>query len=225
MKQILSILFGLLLTSLVASAQQRTTDYGLSLSAELDKAIGRKISLAIEEELRLTSSPAGFDRNVLSIGADYALFQRKLKIGASYAFMYLYNNDRYFEVRHRYYANISYKESVGQFTFSWRGRLQGTRRDEDLGDYKINPKYLLKNKLQVEYAIWGRPWKPFVSCDFYSTLNNPMGNELSRIRYQCGTAWRLNRTDYLDFFLRYDQQITDTDAHTLSMGICYKVKL
>jgi hypothetical protein len=216
----------LLFISLSVSAQsEKENHYGVSLSVELEKDLSRFFSLALEEEIRLINNPVGFDRNVMAFGLDYALFDRKLKLGVYYAFLYLYNDDYLFEPRHRSYFNISYKETLEPFTFSWRGRLQGTYRNENRGSHKINPKYGMKNKFQVEYSIWGSPWKPFMSCDISNDLNDPMGNELTRFRYQGGVTWRLNRTDYLEFFARYDQHTAGNEANILAVGVSYKVKL
>ncbi|MDR1809020.1 MAG: DUF2490 domain-containing protein [Prevotella sp.] len=214
----------LLFCCLYISAQQQETNYGLSLSVELEKKLSRFFDLKAEEEVRLLDNEVHFDRSVTTVGIDYSLFDRKLKLGAYYAFLYLYNSDRYFEPRHRYYFNVSYKESFEPFTFSWRGRVQGTCRDESTGEYKINPKYVMKNKFQVDYAIWGRPWTPFISCDLYNDLNNPKGNYLTRIRYQAGVSWRLNRTDYLDFFARYDHELDRRDPLRFSVGAAWKMK-
>jgi hypothetical protein len=204
---------------------EQETNVGAIVSVELDKGLSRFFSLSMEEEVRLVDNAIGFDRSVTGLGIDYALFDKKLKLGAYYAFIYLYNGDRLFEPRHRYYFNLSYKETVNSFTLSWRGRVQGTYRDENRGEYKINPKYMMKNRLQVEYAIFGSPWKPFASCELSNELNNPLGNELTRIRYQGGTAWRLNRTDYLDFFVRYDHYTDRREPQVFSVGVGYKVKL
>jgi hypothetical protein len=179
----------------------------------------------VENEVRFLDNSIGFERNITSAGFDYLLFDRKFKIGAYYAFLYLCNNDRLFEARRRYYLNLSYKEIVGQWTFSWRGRWQITHRNENCGEYKINPKQILKNKFQIEYSVWGKPWKPFISCDLYNDTNNPAGNYLSRIRYQGGTSWRLNRTDYVDFFVRYDWYSDSRETMILSLGAGWKWKL
>ena len=207
------------------SQSKKETNLGASLSLELEKDLSRYFSLNMEEEVRLINNNKGFDRSVTSLGLDYALFNKKVKIGAYYAFIYLYNNDYLFEPRHRYYLNLSFKQPIEQFTLSWRGRLQGTYRDENRGEYKINPKYIMKNKFEVEYAVWGRPWKPYVSCDLSTELNDPKGNDLTRIRYQGGTSWRLNRTDYLNFFVRFDHYMAGDDSNTWAVGVAYKIKL
>lgn len=222
---ILFLLFCLL--PFVASAETRISGI-LSLSAE--KKLNNHFDLNLAEEVRFLDNAILFERNVTSIGLDYSFFERRLKVGGYYAFLYLYNDDapKYndaprFEARHRYYFNLSYKETINRWTFSWRGRWQVTHRDETIGQYKINPKQILKNKFQIEYSIWGRPWKPFISCDLYSDLNNPDGNYLTRIRYQAGTSWRLNRTDYLNFFARYDQYIDRRESGVIALGVGYKL--
>jgi hypothetical protein len=214
-----------LLSSLSSFAQAaRETGAGASLTLEAEKDLNRFFSLSGEEEIRLLDNSTGFDRTVTSLGINYSFFDRKIKAGVYYAFLYLYNNDRLFEARHRYYFNLSYKETFEPFILSWRGRLQGTYRNESLGRYKINPKYIMKNKIEVAYMIWGSPWKPYLSCDFSTSLNDPvMGYELTRMRFQGGTSWRLNRTSWMDFFLRFDNYLSGDDPHLLSLGVGYKV--
>jgi len=222
----MTILFLLCLISVSSFSQsEKETNIGLSTSVKVQKNLNRFFNLDIEEEVRLINNDKGFDRSVTSIGLDYALFDKRLKLGAYYAFIYLYNNDHFFEPRQRYYLNLSYMHPVDRFTFSWRGRFQGTYRDENIGEYKINPKYITKNKVEVKYAVWGRPWKPYISSDLSTDLNNPKGNYLTRIRYQGGTAWRINRTDYLDFFIRYDQYMEGNEPNVWSLGIGFEKKL
>jgi hypothetical protein len=198
---------------------------GASLSLEVEKDLNRFFTLAGEEEIRLLNNSTGFDRTVTSLGIDYSLFDRKMKAGVYYAFLYLYNKDHFYEARHRYYLNLSYKETFEPFILSWRGRLQGTYRDETRGEYKINPKYMMKNRIEAAYTIWGSPWKPYLSCDFSTSLNDPvMGYELTRMRFQGGANLRLNRTSWIDFFLRFDDYLSGDDSHLLSLGVSYKMK-
>jgi hypothetical protein len=212
--------------ALVASAQNgKETNGGASFSFELEKKCGRFFNLSVEEEVRLLSNNTGFDRTETSIGMDCALFDRKLKIGAHYAFLYLYNNDFLYEPRHRIYLNLIYRETFGPFTLSWRGRLQETCRNENRGDYRINPRQVLKNRIQTEYSIWGSPWKPQLSCELSNNLNDPESNSPVRIRYQGGVVWRLNRTVYLDLFIRFDQYTSGQDPNAVFLGVGYRMKI
>jgi hypothetical protein len=212
--------------ALASSAQSRKeTEGGAAFSFELEKQYSRFFSISMEEEVRLISNNTGFDRSITALGADGALVGGKLKAGAYYAFIYLYNNDYLYEPRHRIYLNIRYKETFEPFALSWRGRLQSAFRDESRGTYRVNPKHVLKNRIQTEYTIWGSPWKPVFSCELSNALNDPESNVSTRIRYQGGVSWRLNRTDHLDFFIRFDQNTSGEDPNTVLLGVEYKIKL
>lgn len=217
----------LLFVSVPAKSQtEKSIRVGAPLTLELEKELSRNLSLILEEEIRLENNGIGFNRTATSLGFDYSLFDKKLKVGGFYTYIYLYNNDYLFESRHRLYLNMSYKETFEPFTFMWRGRLQSTFRDENRGSYNVNPKYVLKNKFEVSYTIFGSPIKPFASVDFSNYINNPDQNfELTRIRYSSGVNWRLNRTNYIELFLRFDQRTDRRDPDYLGLGATYKVKL
>ena len=207
------------------SQSEKETRLGTIMAVEVEKDLIRNLSGVLEEEVRLVNNRIGFDRSVTTLGLDYSLFNKKAKVGVYYAYIHLYNSDYYFEPRHRFYMNVSYKETVEPFIFSWRGRLQTTYRDENIGSYKINPKNIMKNKVEIAYTIWGSPWKPYVSCDISTLLNDPIeGYGLTRFRFTGGAIWRLNRTTYLDFFLRYDNEMDQRDPNGFSFGVSYKIK-
>ncbi|MDR2679937.1 MAG: DUF2490 domain-containing protein [Tannerella sp.] len=220
-----SVFFFSVLAVTVSAQNAKETDGGAAFAFELEKGYSRFFSLSVEEEVRLISNSTGFDRSVTNLGANFTFFGGKLKTGAFYAFMYLYNNDYLYEPRHRVYLNVIYKETFASVTLSWRGRLQATYRDENRGAYRVNPKYVLKNRLQAEYSIWGSPWKPFLSCEPANDLNDPESNAPTRIRYQGGVSWRLNRTDHMDFFIRFDQHTSGEDPNAIFLGVEYKIKL
>lgn len=203
---------------------ERETDLGASLAIELEKNLSQHFSISLEEEVRLVTNEKGFDRNMLTLGLSYSFFER-FKAGIAYCNIHLYNSKHYFENRHRFYATLSYKQPLGDFTLSWRGRFQGTYRNENRGEYKINPKYVLRNKIDLEYKIFGSPWRPSISADFSNTTNDPTGNYFYRVRYQGGVNWRMNRTESMEFFFRFDHYLADEDPHVMALGVTFKKKL
>lgn len=204
---------------------QKATDMGASFTFEVTKELSRFLRLNFDEEVRFVDNNRyGFERSATTLGIDYAVVRGKMRIGAFYSFLYIYNGDNLFEPRHRYFFNASYKEDVGSFSLSWRGRFQGTVRDENRGKYNVNPKYVLRNKLQADYNIWKSRWTPYVSCDFATVLNDPR-YDLTRIRMQGGTEYRLSRTTYLSAFLRYDLNYEKGDNNRFSLGLSYRIKM
>lgn len=217
------VIIFLLFISLSVSGQERETDLGAMFSVQLNKELSRFLELSFEGEARLlTNNNSGFDRLSGDIGLEYTILPG-LKAGAFYSHIYLYNSDFLYENRHRYYANFSYKYDVNRkITLAWRTRFQGTTRDENRGEYKTNPKYVLRNRVEIEYAILGTPFKPYFSCEATNSLNDPLGNEIYRLRFQGGITWRLDRTTYLEFFVRANEYLVDEDPRVVSIGIGYK---
>ena len=212
----------LLFISLSMQGQECETDVGGVFSVRLNKDLNRSFGLSFEQEVRLLTNNTGFDRLTSSVGIDYTIVEG-LKVGAFYNYMYLYNSDFLYESRHRYYANLSYKHKINRkLALSWRTRFQATRRDEDRGAYKTNPKYVLRNKLEAEYNILGTRWKPYFSVEATNSLNDPLGNEIYKLRFQGGTSWKMDRTTSLEFFLRADEYLSGTDPRVFSIGIGYK---
>jgi len=209
----------------VLAQPRKETDIGMILSGEINKGLVKQLDLTLGEEIRFMNNTIGFERSVTTAGLDYFLLKKKIKMGVYYELIYLYNKNQLFEMRSRYFYNLSYRQVIESFTLSWRGRIQGVYRDENRGDYKFNPKYVLKNRLQLEYSIFGKPWKPSISCELSNELNNPSGNEFIRIRYEGGATWRMNRTEYIDFFIRYDRQFDFRDPHIFYVGTGYRVKM
>ena len=216
----------ILLFPVVLLAQERQTDFGSAFSVSLEKRLGERFDISLDEELRLlTNNNYGFDRLASTVGVDYLIIRKKLKAGLYYSNLYMYNSSNYYENRHRYSFSLIYKESFGKYTVSWRGRVQGTLRDEDRGDYKINPKYVLMNKFEIKYLIRGSRWEPYLFTETTNTLNDPLGNEIYKIRFQGGSSWRLDRTSYLEFFLRWNEYFIMPDPRVISIGIGYKKNL
>ena len=215
----------LLFFSLVLFAQEKETDFGSIFSIDLKKRLGERFDVSLGEEIRLLTNDNVFSRWTSNAGVDYAIIRKKLKAGVYYSHLYLYNSNHYYENRHRCHFSLIYKESFGKYTVSWRGRVQGTLRDENRGDYKINPKYVLRNKLEVEYLIRGSRWSPYLFTETTNTLNDPLGNEIYKIRFQGGSSWRLDRTTYLEFFLRWNEYLTMPNPNIMSIGVGYKKNL
>jgi hypothetical protein len=222
-----------LLFPVLAIAQERGTQGGLSLQYEaekdlLDNRYGNILSISVDEEIRLVgnNNPASFDRSVTSIGFNYGLFNNRLKTGVYYAFIYLWNGDYLYEPRHRFYFNMSYKQPLDrQWQVLWRGRVQSTLRDENTGMYRVNPRYVMKNKFEVRYHKLGTPFQPYLSCDFSTYLNdNETHYDIARLRFQAGTTYRLNLTNTFDVFIRWDEYRTKDDPRIIYLGASYSMK-
>ena len=202
-------IFGLLAILIVAGDTlcAQTTDFGIRFGAEISKKLTKKIELQFEEEIRLNQNVTEFDRSMTTLGGSYAI-NKTFKAGLFYTYIYANNqNDGYYESRHRFGGWIQATRKVNRFKITLREKFQDTYRDEDLGNFKYNPKMYLRSKLEVSYNIKKLPFNPYLSAEIHYQLNNPSGNDIDKWRYTAGTEYTINKKFAIDLFYRLDKEI------------------
>ncbi len=167
-----------------------------------------------------------FDRSLATLGGSYAL-NKTFKAGLFYTYIYANNqNDGYYENRHRFGGWIQAARKVNRFKISLREKFQNTYRDEDLGNYKYNPKMYLRSKLEVSFNIKKIPFNPYFSAEMHYQLNNPYGNYTDKWRYTAGTEYNISKKFAIDLFYRLDKEINVTNpVNTSVIGTMFKCRL
>ena len=220
--------FGILFTLLIPFTNKlsaQDSDFGIRFGAEISKKLTQKIELQFEEELRLNQNISAFDRSMTTLGGSYSL-NKTFKAGLFYTYIYANNqNDGYYESRHRFGGWIQAAHKVNRIKFSLREKFQNTYRDEDLGNYKYNPKMYLRSKLEVSYNIKNLPLDPYLSVEMHYQLNNPYGNDIDKWRYTAGVEYGINKRFAIDLFYRVDDEANVKNAvRTSVLGTMLKYK-
>lgn len=216
-KTVRIIVFAFLVWAYPCFLTAQTSDAGAIGSLSLSKDLGRRIGATVEQEFRFNQNVSSFDRSMTTVGVDYTLIKKLLKAEVNYDFIYQ-RQDTYFELRHRGSASLSAQMKSNSFGFKLRTRAQSTWRDESRGDYKFNPKYVWRNKLECEYTIFGSPVKPFVSGEVFCPLNGGSGFFMDGYRAVVGAKYRLSSHTALEFMLRYDQEVQVANPKNILYG-------
>ena len=218
MKKLVStfaLVCGLWGVTLTLAAQ--TNDIGGLGSFSISTGVGRNWKLKIEEELRFTQQLSTYDRSKTSLSADYSIIKKELKAEFEYDFIHQRSNAIY-EFRHRFSAAMMYSWDIDDFNFELRTKGQATLRDENRGDYKYNPKYVWRNRLECNYRIFGSPVKPFVSAEVFCPINSIHGFYMDGYRISLGAKYRISQHNTLQFTIRYDQEIQQTAPKRILYG-------
>lgn len=217
LKIIRIIIFAFLIWAYPGFLTAQTSDAGAIGTLSLSKDLGRRLGATVEQEFRFKQNVSSFDRSLTSVGVDYTIIKKLLKAEVNYDFIYQ-RQDTYFEFRHRGSASLSAQTKYDAFGFKLRTRAQSTWRDENRGDYKFNPKYVWRNKLECEYTIFGSPVKPFVSGEVFCPLNSGNGFFMDGYRAVVGAKYRLSSHTSLEFMLRYDQDVQVSNPTSILYG-------
>lgn len=196
-------------------------------SFSLSKEFGPNLELGAEQEFRFDRNFTSLSRSSTSIGADYVIVRKILRAQLNYDLHYRRNNDERYEFRHRVSAGFLTQQKVGRFNFRWRTRMQMTYRNENTGDYSYNPKYVWRNRLEVNYDIRKSPFRPYVSAEAFCPLNSDYGFFMDSYRLIAGMKYDVNRQNSLNVSLRFDQDIQQAKPENilwLNVGWSYSLK-
>ncbi|MBQ9338790.1 MAG: DUF2490 domain-containing protein [Paludibacteraceae bacterium] len=136
-------------------------------------------------------------------------------------------------MRHRVFFGVTGSYRYEQWSFSLRERFLTEIRMGDIdqhiatGYYEHNrADWYLRSKFEVAYHAMSKPLKPYIWCELVNTLNaNPLQQKykdndptntghqyIRRVRTSLGVVWKLNKTNSLDFYYRfnygYDRDVT-----------------
>lgn len=214
--------------ALFASGGQINAQGGLNLwsSAELNYKINKRVKLSLSEELRLRENLAKTDRFETSLEATYKLFSF-IKVGAGYSLLNYNHPRKGWEIRHRVNLSVEGEYSIGRFDLAIREQYQNTYRVGITGtSERLNPKMYVRSRLSVSYNISGSRIYPYTSAEFYHTVNSPVENELSKIRYTLGTKYKLSKRNSLNLYYRYVTEKEDDDIEGSNIiGIGYTINI
>jgi hypothetical protein len=214
---------------LSAGLKAQTTESAIWTTVGLNKDFG-KWDFSTEAEIR---TPTGFEqinRSSLQVEASYNIF-KKLKVGASYQFMYYYD-EKYsdYQPRNRAALFVQGKQKWGDFTFSLRERVQVTTKDESdrikksgkIDTYKINPAWMWRNRLKVAYNIPHIKLEPSLSVESFYELNDPDGNDFCNMRYTLSLSYNFNKHHSIELYGLMDREMNVNNATNSNVtGIAY----
>lgn len=225
------LLAALLLGALPAKAQ---TDDGLVLGAEVEKALGKSLSLNAEVGFRTRNDFRTVDRWSGTVGAEYKL-AKWLKADASYTLLYdnylekltdNYWRPSYWGTRHRVNASLTGSYKLGKvLRLSLRERWQYTYRPETTTDRYYFSDYPAatwtgsadgwtptekvrtgKAKSQLRSRLQVEYDKKKADCKPYANMELYNSWGIEKIRYTLGTDIKLTKQHSIDVFYRYQDR-------------------
>ena len=187
--------------------------------------MSRFADLEVEQEFRFDNNMTSFRRSTTSLGFGYELVRDFLKINTGYDLI-CRDEENHYEMRHRVSVALNAQRKYLRTDFKIRTRLQSTYRDENRGDYKFNPKYVWRNRMEVQYNFFKLPLRPYASGEVLCPVNSRHGLFADEYRLTLGCKYRLTRKNTLDISLRYDheiQQVAPENILYLNLGWKYKI--
>jgi hypothetical protein len=220
-------LFALLLAWALPSFAQseRSTDFGAILGAKYESGLVGKLAIEVEEELRFDHNCTQLDRWLNSVTLEYPFLHNRMHLGITGGAIRRYNDKGYYENRGRVGIDVNYAETYRWFKFSYRSRVMATFRDENVSDYRVNPKLYWRNRLQASYQRPNSRFKYALSVELHWLLNDPKASVVDNIRTVFSVDYRLTRHQHLELMARMDNDIQVKEpVDRFYLGLTYHLK-
>ena len=180
----------------------------------IEKKLG-KWAFEGQAELRLKDNAGTVDRTGIGVGASYRLL-KPLTVGAAYQY-FSHHDAKYddYQPRQRYIAFVQANQHFGNFSLSLRERFQRTVKDESdrlresgtYDTYKVNPEWSWRNRLKLGYDIPQSAFSPSLSVETFYQLNNPDGNEFTKIRSVLSLDYNLAKRHKIEVYGLMDKEL------------------
>lgn len=224
-------------------------DFGLWMTAAVEKKLGKKWNIGVEFEYRLKDNieegkgwgaPSRWN---IAVGAEFKVLPA-LKFDAGYKFMRDYSlpewneekqeeTEAFWGTKHRIYASFTATFKARNVKIALRERWQYTYRPEvpdvtyDWEHDRLEPKKgkgknAVRSRLLVSYDKKKAWYEPYLSAELYLA-----GDGVEKLRYTAGCEFKLNKHNVIDLFYRYqdiyeEDNYNNRDSHILGVGYKFK---
>ena len=202
----------------------QTEDFQLWSDIKLEVKIFKKISVEIEEEIRLTGNISKIEDYFTDVGISYN-FWDNFTFGGYYRFVRRNELDNRISNIHRYYFDLKYDKRIKRYELSVRTRYQSRYKNISSDDVGYKPENHNRNKFSLAYDIYRSPLKPEVWFEVYYQLNNPDGNKFDKIRFAPELGYRINNHIRVNVYYMIEKEFNVKNPATnyiLGTGFLYK---
>ena len=209
----------------VAKGYSQDSDLASWTTIALEYKHSKKLSFALEEQLRLKENISQIDEYFTEISTEYE-FTKHFSVGAGAR--YIKENDNVgkiqgYENHFRFNIDVAFKHKIDQFSMKYRLRYQNKNElgvGTSEGDY-ANENFRLKT--DIGYNI--KNWKldPEVSFEIYNQTGKHETNEFDKYRISIGTDYDLKKYGKINLYYQIEKELNKTNPTTLNViGLKYK---
>lgn len=207
---------------------QKNQDFWQWTTISLEKSLGQKFTLKLDEEIRLYDNASRLNLTYTNLGLAYKI-AGPFRTAFTYRFIQKKEDDGSFSLRHRLMLDLIFKYKIKPVGFTYRSRIQGQVRDVNSSPDGGVPEKYWRNKFDFKFDF-DKPYGPYVSAEFrYQFRNNRLiesNNNWGRARYYIGCDYKINDGNELGVYYMIQKNFNVIDPETdYTLGISYTLDL
>ncbi|MBA3680789.1 MAG: DUF2490 domain-containing protein [Bacteroidetes bacterium] len=217
------------LIACVANAQD-VKDAGMWATFTIQKKINKRVTLVVDQELRLRENFQRINLFYTNIGVDYKA-NKWLKVSPTYRAIQKKRFDGTFSYRHRLMLDLTLKKKFQKITLSERVRYQIEVQDLYTSKKGKLPEQFLRLKTDLKYNL-NDDVTPYISCELRYQIHSPRGDGpvydygFHRIRNVAGIEYQINKSNSINLYYLIQSEFNISDRESIYiLGLAYTLTL
>lgn len=214
----------------IGTYSQVEQDAGLWTTFTIQKRITKKVSIVVDQELRLRENFQRVNLFYTNAGIDYKI-DKNIKLSPSYRAIQKIRLDNTVSHRHRLSLDATVKKKFNKITLAERVRYQIEVQDYLTSRKGHLPEQFLRFKTDAKYDL-GSKLTPFLSCELRYQIRSWRGNDMlynngfHRIRNIVGVDYEFNNKNSLTLYYLIQNEFNINSLENIYIiGIAYTLSL
>ena len=215
----LFLVFGIIVCcSLKAIGQQ--DDAGLWASVNLKHQVTRRVAVTLSEQIRMYQNVSEVDQFFTDAGLEYTILP-SLKAALSYR-LTSKNKSNYYQTRHRYNLDLTYKYKMKPVALSLRQRVQSQVESINSSENGRIPEWYSRTKLTLKFDL-DKKYSPYLATEYYYIIDNVKETDhvFDKARYEIGFDYDFNKRHSINLFYLIQKDIIENKTRDFVSGIGY----
>jgi hypothetical protein len=208
-----SLLLFLLLPSFLLAQEE---DFQLWSAVELNYKLNKKVALSFDEGFRMRENASLPAKAFSNLSVSYKQ-NKHWRFGAAYRFIQSFDLAQEVFYRHRFYADVSWRNKHKRWSYSYRARFQQ--------QYGINHfERYHRSKLSCAYNIRKTPLEPFVAAELFLPI--AFEGSTDKMRYTAGLGYPLAKKLDASVYYRLQKDVGQNDPlsqYIVGLGLSYSL--
>jgi hypothetical protein len=213
---------------LVGNLHAQTSDFGGWFTASLNKDLTRRLTLGLTQEFRVRNNFSRVNLFYTNIGIDIKVTDF-MKVSLVYRTIEKYKEDDSWGIRNRFYTDVAFKAKQGNFSLSYRARMQWELRGSGYSsEYGNVPEIYFRNLFKAGYKL-NNHVSPYLASEIRFQIQNPRipyHNGFDRTRFIVGADYKMNNKHVFGTYFLVQKEWNVIDPETLYiLGLEYTINI
>jgi hypothetical protein len=202
----LILLYICVFATLILPAQEYYNDAQLRAHLAVEKKLGKRFSMFLANQTRLTKNMTTLNRSAVDLGGTYKISD-DIRVSAEVRLIQRLNKYDYYNTRLWYSVSATFRKKVKRWNFMYRNLFQARYRDMNSDDTWM-ARYYDRNKITVKYEATKR-FTFYAGAEAYIPLNNPTWKNIDRLRGFTGVEIATTKNQQLEFYFMFQQRLNN----------------